>query len=150
MSYFAFPKISLLIQLQSPALLSWDGFKTKYCSVAMTNGISSMFGCSKKEIDKQLAVEKLFHHQTKRRKTNQWCVGELVYVQEHLKDLVYRDGELKKYHYTGKSYLSRKAVVISIDETCTRIKVKYCSLGITVVVDIQNVLKADNVPKSSF
>ena len=56
-SYFAFPEIGLLIQLRSPVLLSWDGFKTKHCSVATTNGITSVFGCSKKEIDKQVAVK---------------------------------------------------------------------------------------------
>ena len=79
------------------------------------------------------------------------CIGDLVYLQEHLKDLVYtRDAGLKNYDYTGNSYSSRKAVVISIDETCNRIKVKYCSLGTTLVVDRQNVLKADNVAKAPF
>ena len=116
----------------------------------MTNGITSLFGCSKKEIDKQLVVEKLFRHQPKRTKINQLCDGELVYVQERLKDLLYRDGGLKNYHYTGKSYLSRKAVIISIDETCNCIKVKYCSLGTTLVVGRQNVLRADNVAKAPF
>ena len=45
MSYFVFPEICLLIQLKTPVLLSWDSFKTKHCSIAMTNGITSMFGC---------------------------------------------------------------------------------------------------------
>ena len=137
MSYFAFPKIGLLIQLKTPVLLSWDGFKTKHCSVAMTNGITSMFGCSMKQIDKQLAVEKLFRYQPKRRKLNKLCIGNLVYVQEHLKGLIYRDAGLKNYHFPGNPYSSRKAVVISIDETCTLIHVKYCSLGLTLVVDRQ-------------
>ena len=109
-----------------------------------------MFGCSKKETDKQLAVEKLFRYQPKRRKVNQLCFGDLVYVQEHLKDFVSRDVGLKNYDYTSNSYSSCKAVVISIDETCNCIKVKYCSLGTTLVVGRQNVLRADNVAKAPF
>ena len=116
----------------------------------MTNGIASMFGCSKKEIYKQLSVEKLFCYQPKRRKVYDLCIGVVVYVQEHVKDLVSRDTGLKNYHYTGNIHSSRMAVVISIDEACNRIKVKYCSLGTNLVVDRQNVLKADNVAKDSF
>ena len=40
-------------------------------------------------------VEKLFCYQPKRRKVNQLCIGDLVYVQEHLKDLICRDAEPK-------------------------------------------------------
>ena len=76
------------------------------------------------------------------------CVGDDVYVQEHMKDIIYRDAGLKNYHCAGNEYSSRKAVVISIDETCT-IHVKYCSLGLTLVVDRRNVLKADIVSKIS-
>ena len=47
-SYFAFPDISLLIELQSPVMIFWDGFRTRHCSIAIENGITSMFGCSKK------------------------------------------------------------------------------------------------------
>ena len=78
------------------------------------------------------------------------CVGELVYFKEHLKELLYRDGGPKNFYYRGKYYSSCKAVVISIDESCTCMKVKYCSLGTTLVVDRQNVLKADNVAKNPF
>ena len=78
------------------------------------------------------------------------CIGDVVYVQKHMKDLVSRDVGLKNYHYTGNTYSSRMAVVISIHETCTCIEVKYCSLGTTIVANRQNVLKADNVAKASF
>ena len=71
------------------------------------------------------------------------CVLAILYTFKS-----YRDTGLKNYHYTGNTYSSRMAVVISIDETCTCIKVKYCSLGPTLVVDRRNVLKADNVEKA--
>ena len=72
-----------------------------------------------------------------------------MYVQEHLKYLICRDAGLKNYCFSGNPYSSGKAVVISVDETCTRIEVKYCSLGLTLVVAKQNVLKADNVTTAS-
>ena len=78
------------------------------------------------------------------------CIGDVVYVQEHMKDLVSRDAGLKNYHYTENTYSSCMAIVISIDKTCNCIEMKYCSLGTTIVVSSRNVLKATMLQKLHY
>ena len=109
-----------------------------------------MFGCSKKEVDQRSVVEELFRNPPKKRKVNDLCIDDIVYVQEQLCDMASRDESLKKFPYPVQTNSSRTATVVGIDEMCTTIIVQYHSKGTTASVARRNVLKVGYVANTSF
>ena len=72
------------------------------------------------------------------------CVGDNVYVQEQLCNMKSRDASLQIFHYPVQTYSTRKARVLGIDGTCTKIVVQYHSKGTRDTVHRSNVRKVNN------
>jgi len=141
LSYLLFPEIGLAIELKSPVLICWEGKTTQHCSVAVKDGINSMFGCSKTEVDVRVKVEESFCQHQKKAKLARLCVGDHVYVQQKFSHQCENDPYLKKFK--KHKYSTRMAKVLSINGK--RVLIRYDSKKTEAVVDIGNVRKVSDI-----
>ena len=142
-TWFVIPSLGLAIEIAGTVILSWDGRLAQHASITTAPGIHSLFGSSSPSVTMRRAVEKAFSV----KKYNRVKANQSIYTRRLLFEMRH-DPKLDISEYKKRTYMNRKATVISVDGECIYVlydgKLKY--LG-TELFHRNHVVRMDIVDK---